>query len=197
MAEERVLEHLTLFVGDIEGWIGQQVSKRLDVRDAMSKRVDFLRSELAELDAKREKRMAELADVGLTDIGLEVVARIDEQRASTRIDIADAEAQLSEWEAEPDSDALMAYYAGIVDLVQGRVAQADGAAEVNRALHESLTGVWLAYDAQMLTAEIELRPTGDEDFDAVVAELFGTLTPFPGALELQAPKPAGSPTSIR
>jgi hypothetical protein len=48
--------------------------------------------------------------------------------------------------------------------------------------------VWLSYDNGTLNADIKLRPTGDEDLDLVVAEIFGgTLEPCPEMIDLQVP----------
>jgi hypothetical protein len=70
---------------------------------------------------------------------------------------------------------VLDFYNRIVDLIQGRVVQADGVAEINAALDDSLLGVWLGYDGQTLTADIQVRPSGMDDYDVAVAELFGTL----------------------
>jgi DNA invertase Pin-like site-specific DNA recombinase len=194
MAEERVLEHLTLFVGDVEQWVGEQLAGRQEERQARQRQVDALLAQLAVLDRQRDARMAEIAEHGITSpVAFELVERIDDDRVSLRRDIDDARSALGEWSAQLDANAIVAFYQGLVDLVTGKVANADGAAEVNRALHESLTGVWLAYDGKTLTAEVRLRPTGDDDIDLVAAALVPELTAMPGALALQAPKLQGQP----
>ena len=53
--------------------------------------------------------------------------------------------------------------------------KAEGIAEINAALRDSLIGVWLAYDGDTLTADIRVRPTGMPEHDALVTELFGSL----------------------
>jgi hypothetical protein len=173
IAEERILEHLSLFVGDVDAWVGERLADRSSEQTARQEALDTLKAKLAVLDRQRDQRMSELADIGVSKIGLEVIERIDAQRESLRGDIADAEAALGEWTGVLDSDAITAFYAGIVDLVHGRIAKANGVAEVNAALHDSLTGVWMRFDGDTLHAEIRLRPTGDPDLDIVAGELFG------------------------
>jgi hypothetical protein len=185
MAETRILEHLTLFVGNVQGWIEEQLESRSDGLTTLQKALDEEQAKLADLDALREQRMAELIDVGITDVGLEVIERIDQQRRNIGSDISDAEAQLAEWTASLSGDLVLDWYSGVVDVIQGRVAKAQGIAEINAALHDSLVGVWLAYDGITLSADIRLRPTGDDDIDAVVAELFGSLAPQPDISDWQ------------
>jgi DNA invertase Pin-like site-specific DNA recombinase len=196
MAEQRVLEHLTLFVGDVDEWIGEQLTERQAAAAARERRVDELLAQLAVLDKQREQRMAELREVGITPLGLEVVEGIDRERAFAAMQIDDAKAALAEWDAELDSNAIVAYYAGLVDLVKGRVARAQGVEDVNRALHESLTGIWLSLTNKTLTAQVRLRPTGDDDLDVVAESLFGTLRPEPEWLALQSPNPRSNPRLI-
>jgi DNA invertase Pin-like site-specific DNA recombinase len=185
VAELRIFEHLTMFVGDIQGWIGQRLEERSEGLTTLQKAMDEEKAKLAELDAKRDQRMAELVKVGITSLGLEVIERIDQERKSRAREIENAEAQLAEWTASLSADAVLDFYNGVVDVIQGRVAKAQGIAEVNQALHDSLLGVWLGYDGKTLSADIRLRPTGDDDIDAVVAELFGSLAPQPGMIDWQ------------
>jgi DNA invertase Pin-like site-specific DNA recombinase len=185
VAEQRVLEHLTLFVGDVESWIGERLADRTDEQAQFQSAVDAEKAKLAVLDRTREQRMAELAAVGITALGLEVIERIDQERAHVATGIEDAEARLAEWTASLSADAVLDYYNGIVALVQGKVKQAAGVAEINAALHDGLVGVWLACDGEELSAEVRMLPTGDEDLDDVMAEMFGTLHPQPELIEAQ------------
>jgi DNA invertase Pin-like site-specific DNA recombinase len=201
VAEMRVLEHLSLFVGDVAGWIGEKVAERSEAQRALQRVLDGEKARLVVLDRQREERMAELVEIGISDLGLEVIARIDRQREAVERDVRDAQARLDEWTAELDGDAVLAYYRGVVEVVEGRIAKAEGIAEINAALHESLTGIWLSFDGRSLTAAIRLRPTGDDDIDQVLAEMFPTLEPEPWAivdeawaLADQARKPGGSHT---
>ena len=79
------------------------------------------------------------------------------ERKSLQRDIDDAEAVLAEWTAKINADGVLDWYARIRDLVGGRIAKADGVAEINAALHDSLMGVWLAYDGETLTADIKVK----------------------------------------
>jgi hypothetical protein len=59
-------------------------------------------------------------------------------------------------------------------------------AEINAALHDSLLGVWLGYDGMTLTADIKVRPSGLDDYDVAVAELFGTFPTRQETVEMLA-----------
>ncbi len=89
-----------------------------------------------------------------------MIERIDAERRLLAEAIADAEARLTEWTATPTADAALDFYNRIVDVVAGRVAQADGIAEINAVLHDSLLGVSLGFDGRTLTADIQVRPSG-------------------------------------
>ena len=175
LAEQRILDHLELFVGHVETWIGERLAERSDEQQVLQTAVDARRRELASLDAQRERRMAELTTIGITSVGLEVIERIDSERTVLAEAIADAEARLTEWTATPTADAALDFYNRIVDVVAGRVAQADGIAEINAVLHDTLLGVSLGFDGETLMADIQVRPSGLDDYDVAVAELFGTF----------------------
>jgi DNA invertase Pin-like site-specific DNA recombinase len=172
LAEQAILNHLSLFVGDLDQWITERLTDRSGAQAGLQTALDARKAALAILDRQREQRMAELPEVAFNPIALEVIERIDAQRDSSREEIADAEAALGEWTGTLDSDAVLDFYTGIVDLVQGRIAKARGIDEVNAALHDSLAGVWLRFDGEALRAEVRLRPSGDQDLDGVALRLF-------------------------
>jgi DNA invertase Pin-like site-specific DNA recombinase len=184
LAEQRILDHLGLFVGHVEDWIGERLAERSDEQQALQSALDARRRELSSLDAQREKRMAEMTTIGITPVGLEVIERIDSERAGRQRDIEEAEAVLSEWTARLSADSALDFYNRIVDVVQGRVARAQGMAEINAVLHDTLLGVWLGFDGRTMTADIKVRPSGLDEYDAAVAELFGTLGPWREAIEM-------------
>ena len=189
LAERRILEHLYLFVEDVEGWIAERLSERSGEHEARQQAVDASKAALAVLDAKRAKLFAEyqrLVDEGdpLARYALEPVVKLDQEREGQQRAISEAEAVLSEFDSgSVAADAALDFYNAVVDLVEGRIAQASGVADINAALHDSLTGVWLGFDDKTLMAEVRLRPTGDDDLDTVVAELFGVLDPDPAMVE--------------
>lgn len=183
-AEQRILDHLGLFLGHVEDWIGERLAERSDEQQALQSALDTRRRELASLDTQRERRMAELTTIAITALGLDVIERIDSEREARQRDIEKAEAVLSEWTARLSADSVLDFYNRIVDVVQGRIAKADGVAEINAVLHDTLLGVWLGYDGRTLTADIKVRPSGLDDYDAAVAELFGTLGPWREAIEM-------------
>jgi hypothetical protein len=171
-AEAHILRHLDWFLGDLDAWITERLSERSDEATGLQAQVDAKRDALAVLDASRDARLVELAEHGITSpLAFEIIERIDAERASRRLDIEDAEAHLSEWTAAPDADALIDFYTSIRDLVQGRVRQAKGAAELHTALADVLAGVWMELEAPephdhfpVLRADFQLRrQIGDGD----------------------------------
>ena len=128
--------------------------------------------------------MAELTTIGITPVGLEVIERIDAERAIRQREIEEAEAVLSEWTAKFSADSALDFYNRIVDVVHGRVAKAQGVADINAVLHDTLLGVWLGFDGRTMTADIKVRPSGLDEYDAAVADLFGTLGPWREAIEM-------------
>ena len=167
VVEDQVLNHFELFIGeDLETWIGERIAERSGEQVALQSAVDAYRRDLEHLDARRDQRIAEIEAHGITSpIAFEVIERIDSERESRQRDIDDAEAVLAEWTAKISADGVLDWYARIRDLVQGRLAKAEGVAEMNAALHDSLLGVWLAYDGETLTADIKVRPSGMPEYD--------------------------------
>lgn len=177
LAEQHVLRHLEMFVGNVEEWIAARLSERSSERTARLERVDADRAALAVMDAQRDKLFAEyqrLVDEGnpLARYALEPVAALDDRRGAQLARIADADAALAEFSGEVSADAVLDFYNGVVDLVRGRIARAEGVAEINASLRDSLTGIWLQYDGATLAAEVELRPTGWDTLDKVAADIF-------------------------
>jgi hypothetical protein len=165
-AEAHIFSHLDYFLGDLDTWLAEKLSERSDEATGLQAHLDSLLAALALLDRQREARLSELAEHGLAlrPLAFEIIERIDAERASVTTDCADAEARLSEWTAAPDADALIDFYTGIRDLIQGRVKQAHGAAELHAALAEVLAGVWMELEIpidgdafRVLRADFELR----------------------------------------
>ena len=179
IVEEHVLDHLSLFLADdLETWIRDRIAERSDEQRSLQGALDTKRQELADLDALREERMAEITEHGITSpVAFELIERIDRQREVLQREIDDADAVLSEWTGQLSVDGVLDFYDRLVDLVKGRVAKADGIAEINAALHDSLLGVWLTYDGETLTADIEVRPSGWPEGDAAMADLFRATLP--------------------
>ncbi|HET7047531.1 MAG TPA: hypothetical protein VFI54_04605, partial [Solirubrobacteraceae bacterium] len=190
LAEEHVLNHLELFLGDdLDTWIGERIAERSSEQATLQTALDGEKAQLVALDRRRAKLMAEYERlVGEGDpvarYALEPVARLDAEREAQQQRIADADAHLSEWTAKISADGVLDFYARIRDLVQGRVMQADGIVEINAALHDSLAGVWLSYDGEALSAGIKVRPSGNPQYDLAVAELFGTLSSWEESIEM-------------
>jgi hypothetical protein len=196
LAEQRVLQHLELFVNDdLSSWLAERLSERSAECDARQDALDGAKAGLAVLDTRREKLFAKYlelveAESPQAHYALEPVAKLDAEREAQRQAIGEAQAALSEFTGEPNTDAVLDLYNELHDLVSGKIARARGVAEVNAALHDSLMGVWLGFDGETLTAEVRLRPTGDEDRDDLMAVLFddlfgGELHPTPELIEHQ------------
>ncbi len=175
LAESRILEHLELFVGDVEGWIAERLSERSAEHDARQSAVDAAKAALAVLDVRRDKLFAEyqrLVDEGdpLARYALEPVSELDAERDTQERAIGGAEAALAEFTGEADADVVLDFYNGLRDLVTGKIAKAQGAAEINAVLHDHLTGVWLRFDGATLDAQVKVRMVGE--LGDVYAELF-------------------------
>jgi hypothetical protein len=165
LAEMHVLSHLHCFIGSVEEWIATKLNERTDEQQMREAAIDRERAVLADIDQRRDRHFAEyrtMVEKGdrLARYALEEVERIDQQRAAQEKAIAEAEAIVSEWAGPSDIDAALDYYATVVDLVNGRIAKARGAVEINRALHDVIAGIWFEMDGDRLHAEFELRHTG-------------------------------------
>src|SRR5215218_2795945 len=168
LIESHVLRHLDSFIGSVETWLAQRVEERNDERRDREAALERQRARLRDLDRQRERHLAtyrELHAEGASTayIALEEVERIDAERAEQQRRIADGEALVDEWSGPPDVDAALDYYNGLVDHVQGRIRQAEGAADLNRALGQVLSGLWteIEEDRERLLVEFELaEPTG-------------------------------------
>ncbi len=163
LIESHVLRHLDSFVGSVEGWLQEQVGKRSDERREREAALERQRVKLSDLDRQRDRHLAEyraLVDEGKTTarIALEEVEPIDRERAGQQQAIDEAEAVLGEWSGPPDLDAALVYYHAIVELAQGRIQKAQGAVDLNLALHQVLAGLWaeIEEDRERLLVEFEL-----------------------------------------
>jgi hypothetical protein len=144
-------------VDSVEGWLGDLVKKRDGQRKVHEDRLDQKKSALAALDRQRDERMAELEEVGITKVGMELIERIDAKREAQQRRVVDTEAVLAEWAPPPNLNAALDYYSELLDLVQGRVQKAQGAKELNEALASVLVGLWCWIEDGKLRVEFELR----------------------------------------
>ena len=112
------------------------------------------------------------------------VERIDGEREAERRLIEQGEAVVSEWEGPPDVDAALDFYGELVDLVQGRIKQASGAADLNRALRQVLAGLWVAVEDNRLEADFQLRV---QDHDTATNGLRGVLMRSLGEQRVRLP----------
>jgi DNA invertase Pin-like site-specific DNA recombinase len=163
IADERVSQHLATIMGGVREWIEGQVAGRSEEIEERLQALDQERAKLKDLDRQREQRMAELAQIGITALGLEVIARIDQERAAVASAIADAEAELQEWEPTSDVDAMFDYYDSLVAAVHDRISGAGTVTDLNAKLSTVVGGIWLGYDGKALDASFALAPTLAQD----------------------------------
>ena len=112
--------------------------------------------------------------------GTERIDRLREQQIQR---IVEAEAVAAEWEGPPDLDAVLDFYNGLIDIVSGKVRQARGAVELNRALSQVIAGMWAALDDGRLRAEFELRYPGEAPHIVLPANPYAK---FPTGLDAAA-----------
>jgi DNA invertase Pin-like site-specific DNA recombinase len=191
-AEQHVLAHLDWFLGDLEKWAREQIESHSGDRQAIERQLQEQDGNLSVLVALREQRMAELEQVGITKVGMEVIDRIDRKLARQEEKVLRLTAQLAEWTASPSLDAIFDFYDGLRDLILGRVKQARGARELNAALADVLAGVWLRIDGGLLQAEFELRKRPEAD-----DVLLGMLPVGVRVVKWARQIPQGSHTSTR
>lgn len=177
LADERVLLHLSTFVGSVEDWITERVHERRGEHVIRSQALIGEKSKLARLDAQRAERMTELTNIGISAIGLEVIAQIDQQRERQAQAITDTEALLSEWTGAPDVNAALDYYTELVQAIQNRINGAASVAAVNAALSTIVAGIWLGYDGHRLDASFALRPLDGRDDVGGVAQVLSASAP--------------------
>jgi len=177
--EKHVLRHLSTFIGSVEDWLGERAAQRTVEQQQREAVLDRERAALADLDKQRTRHFAEYdklvaAGSDVAHLALERVAKFDADRERQQQRIAEAEAVAAEWSGPPDLDAALDFYNGLVDLTQGRVAKAQGALELNAALHDVLAGVWVKLDEGRLHAWFQLRDAlGDDPKRSGLAQAMG------------------------
>lgn len=145
--EAKTLDHLADFRLDIDQWLAGRVAEVQQEHAAVERVAATLRGEVAviarRVDAAHRQHEGALdaGDDALATVALRAVARFEGQHGEALVRVAEAEARVAEWTAEPDVNAALDYYNGIVDLIEGRVAKAQGAAELNIALRDLLASV--------------------------------------------------------
>lgn len=179
VVERHVVEHLHVFIGSVEEWLTGKVHERSEEQHRRERALDTQRASLDELDRTRELHLAEYmrqVEKGSTvaHLALEMVERLDREREQLRQAIAEAEAVIAEWSAEPDTNAALDYYNAIVDVIDGKVRTAKGVREMNAALSSVIAGVWMNVEDGQLHASFELRPlpydTGTNALAAILSE---------------------------
>lgn len=136
---------------------------------------------------------SKLVDEGASTayIALEEVERIDRERVNHRRQIAEIEATVAEWSGPPDVDAALDFYNELVDLMRGRIAEAEGAGDLRRELQRVLAGLWAEIADGQLKAEFALRvidePPEDGLRQVLARELGGRRMPFANGLVLGDP----------
>jgi DNA invertase Pin-like site-specific DNA recombinase len=160
LIERHVRNHLHSFTASVEEWLADQVKDRDRERREREKLLDQQRAALAKLDAKREKRMEELEKLDLDSpkgkIAVELVERIDLERAVQDSRIVSAETVLAEWDAAPSMDDELEFYSEVLDFVQGRLSNAPEQS-FNERIASVLEGLWCELDGDRLVVQFALR----------------------------------------
>ena len=159
LLEAHVLNHLSTFVGSVEDWISGVLAECDGEAQEHRRAIDAERAKLAALERLREERMAELTEVGITAIGLEVIERIDADIDSLRSAIEDAGQALQDVEATPDVDAALDFYTGLVDVIAVRVRRAPGVRGAERCTRQRPLGTVVRAGLGR-SAGCEIRPAG-------------------------------------
>jgi DNA invertase Pin-like site-specific DNA recombinase len=160
--EQHVMAHLRSFTDEVEGWLTDQLKDRDRERQEREKRHEQQRSDLSKLEAKRDKKMAQVQsadlDESLMKIALEVVARIDREINGREAMVCAAEVMLEEWDATPDTriDDVLDFYSEVLDVIQGRIREAPEKG-LNDALAGVLEGLWCELKDGRLLVEFALR----------------------------------------
>jgi DNA invertase Pin-like site-specific DNA recombinase len=162
-AEQAVLNHLDVFVGDVEEWLAGQTRELAKERDQFAKALEQQRRELQKLD-HRAQYADELADKAL-DEGDDATATAALRKAdAARSEHADAagaieagEAKLADWPTVPDVDAALDFYNELRDAVQGRLSGAKSMRELRARLRATLEDARLHCVGGRLYGEFKLR----------------------------------------
>ena len=166
--EARTLEHLHQFKFDVERWVSERVAEGRTERAVLEREVDGLRREAAKVSKRVEHLRGSLdsaldADDGdeeLAGAALRQVGRVSSSTTTRRRALRRPRRENCEWTAEPDVNAALDYYNGIVDLIEGRIQKAQGAAALNVALRDLLASV-----------SVDLVPGDEYDYVAEVLDL--------------------------
>jgi hypothetical protein len=151
--ETHVLNHLQTFIGSVQEWLAERVAERSDQARRREGDLEHHRENLRGLQAERDRVFADYRELlgegsNLARLSLEAVHQVESEIADQVQQMADAEARIAEWAADPDIDAALDYYNQIVDAIHGRIQKAEGITEVNRALASVLAGLWCELDPE-------------------------------------------------
>jgi hypothetical protein len=161
--EDQALRHLRNFKGDVRQWLDRQIAERRTEVAPLEAAAGRERQALARLErliAKAQARYdAALAadDDARAGSVEEDLMRLRDQRRQRERELAEAEARVAEWTAEPDVDAAIDHYAEVYELINGRLAHAHGAAEVNEGLRELLASMSVDVRGDLIVVKFTLR----------------------------------------
>lgn len=149
LAETQVLEHLDCFIDNVRDWIAQRADSRSHERDDFARTLEQQRAELRKLTVRAQRAHAQHhklldSDDDLAPHALRVAIEIDGDRDQLAQSLHEAEQRLADWPIAPDIDAALDFYNELRDAVQGRIAHARSANELNLALRDVLQGAWLS-----------------------------------------------------
>jgi site-specific DNA recombinase len=164
-AEQLVLDHLTNFVGGVEGWLAQRVNQSNEERDQLTKAVGEQRAALRKLNVKVEKAREQWErllgeDDSAADTALRGVQRLEDEADHLSGAMNAAEARLAEWPTAPDVDAALDYYNELRDAIRGRLSGSKSVTELRAHLRATLEVAALDYDGSDLFGAFSLRAGG-------------------------------------
>jgi DNA invertase Pin-like site-specific DNA recombinase len=189
-AEAVFREMLPHFGSNLDAVVVERLDERHHAQSDRKAALEAKRRELAALDRKREQRMAELTEVGITAVGMEVIERIDAERSRLRDAIADAKAVLAEHADQPDTDDLREFYALRIGFAREQIAAASTAAELGAIARRLVERVRLGHIDGRLGIQATLRGVENPQLTLVRIHL-----PHPAPLTFAEPAATSVETS--
>jgi DNA invertase Pin-like site-specific DNA recombinase len=165
--EFEVLQHLEFFVGDVAAWIADIASAKSRERVELAAAADRERERVVAARRGRDRMADHHADLVADGDPLARTVLRQLARAEAAVDDAerclrDAEARAAEWTDAPSESDAVAYYRKLLDLVMGRIREADGAKALHAALADVVTDLTIDTGPDGLPlAEFRIRPVDD------------------------------------
>jgi DNA invertase Pin-like site-specific DNA recombinase len=167
VVERYVVDHLHHFRLDVGAWLAERESEGAAERAVLERESGRLRRELATAQSRVAKTDAQQAGALDADdregaaTALRLLARYEARRDALAALLGDAEARVEEFATEPSLDATLDRYNAIADFIDGRLAAAEGVAELNAALRSLLERTTFDREGDLVLVEFRLRGGGE------------------------------------